>query len=185
MIDLNNNDSSHFNLHENLRALRKRMKWSQEELAERLGLNRGNIASYESGTAEPKICNLVKIARIFNISIFDLTHSDLKEEAKFIRATQRQQNGSGLPSISQYGEGAKEFESAIKGLECIFKMKIRNAGELPEEMVFFKNQFEQLNNVAQHLLKTHFELIATVQSHCPEHQAKLRAMEAKAKEFNA
>ena len=176
-------DPSNFNLPDNLRALRKRMKWSQEELAERLGLNRGNIASYESGTAEPKICNLVKFARLFNLSIFDLTHSDLKEEAAFIQATQRQSNGTGLPVIEQYADEAKEFESAIKGLECIFKMKIRNEGELPENMQFFKNQFEQLNNVARQLLSSHVELIATVKSHCPEHQANMR--ELKAKEFNA
>ncbi|MEZ4935537.1 MAG: helix-turn-helix transcriptional regulator [Saprospiraceae bacterium] len=182
MIDLHN-DSSNFNLSENLRALRKRMKWSQEELAERLGLNRGNIASYESGTAEPKICNLVKFARLFNISIFDLTHSDLKEETNFIQATQRQSNGSGLPAIDQYAIEAKEFESAIKGLECIFNMKIRNSKELPEDMLFFKNQFEQLNNVARLILNSHVELIASIKSHCPEHQAKLREMEAK--EFNA
>ncbi len=182
MIDFNNNPSN-FNLSENLRALRKRMKWSQEELAEKLGLNRGNIASYESGTAEPKICNLVKVAQLFNISISDLTHSDLKEEISYIKATQRHSNGSGLPAIDRYVIESKEFESAIKGLECIFKMKIRNAGELSEDMQFLKNQFEQLNNVARHLLNSHSELIASVKSHCPEHQAKLREM--KAKEFNA
>ena len=182
MIDFNNTNTN-FNLSENLRALRKRMKWSQEELAERLGLNRGNIASYESGTAEPKICNLIKFAQLFNISIFDLTHSDLKEEANYIQATQRQSNGTGLTTILQYAEEAKEFEGAIKGLECIFNMKRRNVGEIPEDMKFFKNQFEQLNNVARHLLNSHFELIATIKSHCPEHQAKLRQMEAK--EYNA
>ena len=182
MIDFNHNPSN-FNLSVNLRALRKRMKWSQEELAEKLGLNRGNIASYESGTAEPKICNLVKFAQLFKVSIFDLTHSDLKEETSYLQATQRRVNGSGLPAIDQYAIESKEFESAIKGLECIFKMKIRNTGELSEEVLFFKNQFEQLNNVARHLLNSHFELIATIKSHCPERKAKM--MEMKAKEFNA
>ncbi len=178
-----NYDASNFNLAENLRSLRKRMKWSQEELAEKLGLNRGNIASYESGTAEPKICNLVKVARLFNISIFDLTHSDLKEESNYIKATQRHSNENGLPAIDQYAEEAKEFESAIKGLECIFKMKTRNTPELPEDVQFFKNQFEQLNNVARLILNSHVELIATIKAQCPEHQAKLREMAAN--EFNA
>lgn len=171
MIDLNN-DPSNFNLPHNLRALRKRMKWSQEELAEKLGLNRGNIASYESGTAEPKICNLVKFAQLFNISIFDLTHNDLNEDQTYLQATQRQSNGNAQHVILQYAEEAKEFESAIKGLECIFKMKTRSIGELPDDLQFFKNQFEQLNNVARHLLNSHFELIGLVKSHCPEHQAK-------------
>lgn len=182
MLDYNN-DSSNFNLSGNLRALRKRMKWSQEELADRLGLNRGNIASYESGTAEPKICNLVKFARLFNISIFDLTHNDLKEEQKYREATQRSNGNPDLPAVDQYAEEAKEFESAIGGLQCIFKMKLRNAGEIPEDMRFFKQQFEQLQNVANHLLASHIELIATLRSHCPKHREAQK--EKSADKFNA
>ncbi|HHM20471.1 MAG TPA: helix-turn-helix domain-containing protein [Bacteroidetes bacterium] len=167
MMDFNF-DPSNFKLPENLRALRKLKKWSQEELAEKLGLNRGNIASYESGTAEPKICNLVKFARLFNLSISDLTHSDLTTEDNYIQATRRYSNGNGLPPIDHYANQAKEYESAIKGLESIFNMKIREIGELPDNMKFLKNQFEQLSSISQHLLNNHFELIATVKSHCRE-----------------
>ncbi|HFA49808.1 MAG TPA: XRE family transcriptional regulator [Bacteroidetes bacterium] len=187
MIDCNY-DPSNFNLAQNLRALRKRKKWSQEELAERLGLNRGNIASYESGTAEPKICNLVKIARLFKISIFDLTHNDLKEEATYIRATQAHENGSfnpKFPAIGQYAVEAKDFETAIKGLECIFKMKLRDVGEIPEEMAFFKEQFLQLCGVSRHLLKSHLELIATVKSNCNEHKNGALENAVQEKVFNA
>ena len=63
----------------NIRNLRKRNSWSQEELAGKVGLNRGNIASYEKGTAEPKICNLVKIARCFGVSILELTGFDMTQ----------------------------------------------------------------------------------------------------------
>lgn len=173
MMDFSSNSSNLF-LSENLRALRRRMGCSQEELADKMGLNRGNIASYESGSAEPKICNLVKFARFFKVSIFDLTHADLKEEGTYTSATQRHLNGSAgptFPSISQYAEEAKEFESAIKGMECIFKMKLREAGELPEDMAFFRHQFDQLQTVAQHLLRSHMELFVTVKSKCQEHAA--------------
>ena len=49
----------------NLKVLRKSTGWSQTELAECVGLNRGNIASYESGCAEPSINgggNLIRVA---------------------------------------------------------------------------------------------------------------------------
>ena len=170
MIDFRN-DSSSFHLSENLRALRKRMCWSQEELAEKMGLNRGNIASYESGTAEPKICNLVKFARLFGISIFDLTHNDLKEDTLYEDAMQRNQNGGTSTitlAVDQYAREAKDFENAIKGLECISRMRARSNGELNEETTFYKNQFEQLHHVALHLLKSHVELIATVKSKCSD-----------------
>lgn len=171
MMDFSSNSSNLF-LAENLRALRKRLGWSQEELADRIGLNRGNIASYERGTAEPKICNLVKFAHFFKIAIFDLTHTDLKEDKAYQHATQRHLNGGEgayFPAINHYIEEAKEFESAVKGMECIFKMKLREAGELPEDMAFFKHQFTQLHTVAQHLLRSHVELISTVKNKCNEH----------------
>ena len=168
-------NSSVFNLSVNLRALRKRMNWSQEELAEKMGLNRGNIASYESGSAEPKICNLVKFANLFRVSIFDLTHNNLNEEDTYLQATQRHLNGNSdpsFPAIDQYTAEAKEFETAIKGMGCMFNMKLREFGDLPEELAFLKLHFEQLQAVAHHLLRSHAELISTVKSKCKEHRAK-------------
>ena len=181
-MDFSSNSSSFF-LSKNLRALRKRLGCSQEELADKIGLNRGNIASYESGCAEPKICNLVKFARFFKVSIFDLTHADLKEENVYTSATQRHLNGGGnpsFPSIDQYIEEAKEFESAIKGMECIFKLKLREAGGFPEEVAFLKHQFDQLQTVAKHLLGSHVQLIATVKSKCKEHSADAQPKSIKA-----
>lgn len=168
-------NSSNFNLSGNIRTLRKRMCLSQEELAEKMGLNRGNIASYESGSAEPKICNLVKFAQLFQVSIFDLTHNDLKEESTYLQATQRHLNGNddpSFPAIGQYADEAKEFESAIKGMGCMFSMKLREIGELPEELAPVKLQFQQLQSIALRLLQSHVELISTVKSKCKEHQAK-------------
>lgn len=49
----------------NLRLLRKKFQWSQEEFANRVGLNRGNIASYENGATEPKIYSLLKMSELF------------------------------------------------------------------------------------------------------------------------
>ena len=74
-------------LPQNIRYLRKRQELSQEELATQVGLNRGNIASYENGTAEPKICNLLKIAHLFGISIADLTQKELIREEEYDNAS--------------------------------------------------------------------------------------------------
>ncbi len=170
MMDFVKNDSG-FCLAENLRSLRKRMKWSQEEFADKVGLNRGNIASYENGTAEPKICNLVKIAHLFNIAVFDLTHSSLKEEGSIELATQVRQNGFAQPgpdSLGLFLKEAEDFQQAIKGLHCLFRLKTKNATELPDEAVFLKEQFEQLYGLSEQLMSSHLELLATIQIKCPK-----------------
>lgn len=65
-------------LSENIKHLRKEQSWTQGLLAERLGLKRSQIGSYEEGRAEPKISTLQKISALFQRSIDDLIHLDLK-----------------------------------------------------------------------------------------------------------
>jgi transcriptional regulator with XRE-family HTH domain len=64
-------------IHSNIKYLRKLKKLSQESFAQQLGLNRGNIASYEQAT-HPPIDALLKIASWYNISVDALLKVDLK-----------------------------------------------------------------------------------------------------------
>jgi transcriptional regulator with XRE-family HTH domain len=59
-------------LSNNLRHLRKQKGFTQEEMAEKLGLTRSILGSYEEGRAEPKLQTLQTIANFFSISIDDL-----------------------------------------------------------------------------------------------------------------
>ena len=54
---------------ENLKLLRKRKKFSQEELATELGLTRSSYSGYENGVAEPNLENLTKFSEFFHISL--------------------------------------------------------------------------------------------------------------------
>ena len=64
---------------QNLRYLRKLAGLSQQALAKNVDLNRGNIASYEKGAAEPNIANLLKITRFFKVDLVDFLDRDLSE----------------------------------------------------------------------------------------------------------
>ena len=65
-------------LAENIKYLRNKLGLSQEKLAEMMGMNRGNIASYEKGMAEPRIENLLKLMTIFKVELNDLVKKDLR-----------------------------------------------------------------------------------------------------------
>lgn len=165
------NDILTYRLPENLRALRKRMNWSQEELGQRIGLNRGNIASYENGTAEPKICNLIKLAHLFKVSVFDLTHSNLRSEEDYLTATRR--NGNGNPVsvdeiLKMYLTETEDFENALKGIRCMYKLKLKNLPEIPEEFKFMQEQFEQLCSISEELLNSHKNLLEKIRCKCQE-----------------
>ncbi len=52
-----------------LKELREEKELTQEELGKFLNVSRQTISGYESGSIEPSIANLVKIADIFNVSL--------------------------------------------------------------------------------------------------------------------
>ena len=60
---------------ENLKAVRKANKMTQQQLADELGLGRSAIAKYETSDTLPKPRNIMKICEIFNLT-FDELFSD-------------------------------------------------------------------------------------------------------------
>ncbi len=56
----------------NLKRIRKTRHISQQELAEKLGLAQRTISHYESGSCEPNLTCLCKIADILGVSLDEL-----------------------------------------------------------------------------------------------------------------
>lgn len=147
-------------LAENIRNLRKRRNWSQEELAQQVGLNRGNIASYEKGTAEPKICNLLKISHLFGVSILDLLGRDMRD------ADLPSGNGAGIKAWrldqekwSQYVAHAEELEKVVEGIFHCHCFKLKNMDNSDRDVKIISHQFDQLHEATRSLLKSHRELL--------------------------
>lgn len=63
---------------ENLRNLRKEKDYSQEYLAERLGVTRQTISKWENGTAMPDLKKFIELADFFEASMDDLLGLDYK-----------------------------------------------------------------------------------------------------------
>ncbi len=151
----------------NIRLLRKQKKWSQEELAQAIGLNRGNIASYENGTAEPKICNLLKMASLFEVSLLNLIQKDLSDP--YMAA-----NGYMIPdrtapltqAMQKYLSSAQEIQKVMDGLNICCRYKVKNMnGDLPKEMQLVAMHFEELYDTAQTLLEQHLSLLKEMDCH--------------------
>lgn len=60
-------------LGENIRARRTQLKMSQEYVAEQLGISRQAVAKWEAGKSEPTASNLAELAKLFEMSIGELT----------------------------------------------------------------------------------------------------------------
>lgn len=63
-----------------LQQLRKANGYSQEVLAEKLGVSRQSVSKWERGESSPEIDNLVAISKIYGIAIDDLINTDNEME---------------------------------------------------------------------------------------------------------
>ena len=145
----------------NIKCLRRKLRFSQEELAQKLGLNRGNIASYENGSAEPKICNLLKFSNLFGVSIIDLTQKDMREADTFQSATENFQDISGrdLELIAEYAKKAEEIREFMEGLTKCINFKAHCKEGLSKDLRHVIDYYEQLHDASLQLIHNHQSLI--------------------------
>ena len=60
------------NLGENIRKYRKRIDWTQEQLADRLGVSCQSVSRWESGNGYPDMEHLPTLARLFSVTMDEL-----------------------------------------------------------------------------------------------------------------
>ncbi len=100
-------------LSKNIRFLRKSRQWSQEELAQRLGIKRSNIAAYESKNVEPRLSLLLKMAKLFNVDMAEFIHTDIESAGKI------QQPFGILPGLEGLEKEEQFHFSGLAGEEAL------------------------------------------------------------------
>ena len=105
-------------LGEKINLLRKQIKLSQAEFAEKIGVSRDAIGKYEWNDITPTIDRVIKMAETFNISIDFLVSSEDKQEELNKEAVKRIKEIQKLPE----SEKNKIF-SVIDALIRDFKAK--------------------------------------------------------------
>lgn len=67
------------NIARNLTTLRQLNKYSQEDVAEQIGVSRQAVAKWESGESVPDIVNCDALAQLYNVELNDLIHHDQEQ----------------------------------------------------------------------------------------------------------
>ena len=55
-----------------IQEYRKQKKWTQEDLARRLGVERSAVAKWESGKSQPQAARLIALAEIFGCTVDEI-----------------------------------------------------------------------------------------------------------------
>lgn len=66
-------------LNDNLKTLRKINKYTQEQIAEKLGVSRQAVAKWESGETMPDLNNCIILAKLYDVTLDNLVTYDAKE----------------------------------------------------------------------------------------------------------
>ena len=67
-------------LADKITALRKKAGWSQEELAEQLGVTRQSVSKWEGAQSVPDMDKVVQMSRLFGVTTDFLLKDELEEE---------------------------------------------------------------------------------------------------------
>lgn len=66
----------------NLKYLRNKFGFSQEELAEKINVSRQTVAKWENGESLPDIVKCTELATVYNVSLDELATASLDEEVE-------------------------------------------------------------------------------------------------------
>lgn len=131
------------NFSKNLKILRETKKISQQEIADKIGVDRSTIGYWENGKADPTMLNVIKLAETLNVDIVTLIGGNLNFdnadflEPKLTETIQIPVLGiikAGTPieaqeNILEYIEIPKEW---IKGGKKFYGLKISGDSMFPK-----------------------------------------------------
>ncbi|RSK25854.1 XRE family transcriptional regulator [Bacillus sp. HMF5848] len=69
----------------NLKSLRKISKYTQEDVADKVGVSRQAVAKWENGETVPDINNCIALAELYGVTLDDLVNYPDEEEGMGIR----------------------------------------------------------------------------------------------------
>lgn len=81
-------------IYEKVRVMREVRQWSQEEMADKMGMSVTGYAKIERGQSKLHFEKLEQIAQIFNISLNDLVDIDKKEPSWYFGENSQNYNGA-------------------------------------------------------------------------------------------
>lgn len=81
-------------LSEKIIFFRKKQNWSQEELAEHMGVSRQSVSKWESGVSVPELDRIVMLCRLFDVTADTLIRDDLDPDGVAM------ETGDGTPLLT-------------------------------------------------------------------------------------
>lgn len=149
---------------QNLKFLRRLLGKSQIALASEIGLKRNNVASYESGAAEPNATNLLKFCEIFNVDPRVILEAPLSESPfETVVAIDPEETPESAMLIEELDALIKKTNDTtliIEGFETFREIESEGlASDQVEDMTYLRDNIREL---LRQLINTNWHLIQSI-----------------------
>ena len=103
-------------LGENLAKYRKKAGYSQEELADKLGVSRQAVSKWERGEASPDTENLIALSRLYGVTLDDLVNKEPSESET--KTNEKKDDNRNYVHIGLDGIHVKDDEDEVHIDKC-------------------------------------------------------------------
>lgn len=138
-----------------IRELREERQWTQEQMAEKLGLTRNGYAKIETGKSLPNLERLDEIAKLFGVQLFELLKLDQQNVVYQI--------GENYHGNNNYYNNNEKLQSEIDKLKAEtekLQLIIKHQQERIDDLKTLLTQKDELIQVLRKLNRSTEELIA-------------------------
>ena len=151
------------NLAENIRRFRKDREFTQEQLAERLGITLGAVSKWERGSSEPELSYIMDLAELFHVSVDALIGFTMRGTDADAEADRIEEMIKSIPAGEEKGGAdvwkiAEEYENAMKKFPNHFRIVCGAAMTVKQIGVVYKREEELKKALA--LLRHAIDLIS-------------------------
>lgn len=137
-------------LSEKIMSLRKRNGWSQEELAQQLGVSRQSVSKWESMASMPDIQKIMAMSELFGVSTDYLLKDELEElPATAIAADYAASSGQGGPSDPAAASTADSPDGGTAGESSTTDAASTSKTAAPKLSVSLDTATEYLDTIAR------------------------------------
>ncbi|MDE6767542.1 MAG: helix-turn-helix domain-containing protein, partial [Eubacterium sp.] len=103
-----------------IKYLRKKQNYTQQQVADILGIDRSTYSFYEIGKTRPKLEMLKSLAKIFKVSVDDLLDDDISENDSLVSSPKL----FNTPQFDDKLNDLSDFEKLV-----VFKTRLMSASQ--------------------------------------------------------
>jgi transcriptional regulator with XRE-family HTH domain len=108
--------------------LRRKHGYSQEKLAEMLGISRQAVSKWERAEASPDTDNLVMLSKLYGISLDDLLQIELEEDAEQSGTADGQEKNKEEKSTKKSGKRETHVDIGLNGIHVVDEDEVVHVG---------------------------------------------------------